>query len=546
MSPPESTATADWRSVVGHLTPKKAKSVRSMGHSSRSKEAAHFNQPNPARAPAGNYNPMYTTDPTCVKVNIWKPKAGTKYWFDGLDDSSEDEDFEEPEFRQNLVLGIESDFRNDQIGAPSSGKQSHLPIRATGHDITPRDGTGLIAGKASNRVAVLNAKASRSNLPSALAPQSQLQPLGQHNLSENSVLDLSSDEDDLLGLEKMGSRSSHHGLRDSVGLDSNIDSSDELSTARTINVISRMKPVEVVRIRRPPAIPPAAREQSQMLIPKRGSSLPLTHRHDSAESKDDSSDLIAAFPLTPVESVAAPSLNTSIRSSSAFPLTPVGSVAPSFNTSIRSSVALSSTGSVESRRLMSVTRQEESLLAAMRLKKAAMKYNTSQVKRSSAATKTVESGQSPAPSRTLTRFPSVPQLYYRSPPTPGSDLTPRRHCPPSLVEDGSSAVAGEKKDPTPGRLSFSSSTHSAQHSATPSLPSSTADQRQSRDTNFSLPMANERTTASGHHRTLTVNSHVVALDDLDQAPKRDQIPSQEFIDWPYKGWETRLELGLAR
>ncbi|RMZ79978.1 hypothetical protein DV738_g2954, partial [Chaetothyriales sp. CBS 135597] len=250
VSPPESTATTDWRSVVEHLTPKRPKSVKSMGHPSKSREAARFNQPTPVRTPtaahkAATYNTMSATDPTCVKVNIWKPKAGSKHWFDGLEDSSEDEDFDEPEFQQKLVLGIESDFRNDQIETLSSGRQSHIPIQATGHDIS------LIAGKASNRVAVLNAKASKSNLLSGLSLKPQSHPIRQHNFSENSVLDLSSDEDELPELEKIESLSSGRGLRDSVGirdsvgLDSNIDSSDELSTARTINVISRMKPVEV-------------------------------------------------------------------------------------------------------------------------------------------------------------------------------------------------------------------------------------------------------------------------------------------------------------
>jgi hypothetical protein len=49
-----------------------------------------------------------------------------------------------------------------------------------------------------------------------------------------------------------------------------------------------------------------------------------------------------------------------------------------------------------------------------------------------------------------------------------------------------------------------------------------------------------------HARKLTTTSHVVALDDLDKVPeKREEITSQEFIDWPYKGWEARAKMGLA-
>ncbi|RMZ89442.1 hypothetical protein DV736_g3329, partial [Chaetothyriales sp. CBS 134916] len=386
--PPEPATPTDWRSVVGHLTPKRPKSVKSMIHAPKSKEGIRFNLATPVPTPTAvlktaKYNDVYPMDPTCVKVNIWKPKAGAKHWFDGLEgDSSEDENFDEPEFQQNFVLGIESDFHNDQIKAHSSSRQTQYPTK-TECDRTPKDDANPTSRKTPTRVAVLNAKASRSNLSSTQSTKSQSNPLRHHDLSESSVLDLSSDEEEMPTAKKTELASSGHGLRDSVCMDFNIDSSDELSTARTINVRSRMRPIEVVRIRRPTANPLPAQDQSHMSIPKRGSSLPLANRYDHHESKNESSDLIAAFPPTPVESVT-PSLNTSIRSSTAFPPTPVESVAPSFNTSIRSSTALSSTGSMESRRLMSVTRQEESLLAAMRLKKAAMQYNVSQTERSKA------------------------------------------------------------------------------------------------------------------------------------------------------------------
>ena len=279
----------------------------------------------------------------------------------------------------------------------------------------------------------------------------------------------------------------------------------------------------------------------------------LFYLNDQHETRDGPTDLLASFPATPIESYA-----------------------PSQRTSFRSSVALSDAGSLESRRFMSVTRQEESLLAAMRLKKATMRYHVTQDKRLEAL-RNLERVDSRFSERTpigRQDLQFISQLSLDTEQPYESARTSRRGHRGSLSRDD--AVRSRASETTfqtttsrnpsrmskltfqtdtsadlqTTRLSLSSSSDSEHQSTAPSLVSlSTADRRQSRDTYLS-------TSSSGHgggggggggrSRTLTINSHVVALDDLDKIPTRGEIPSQEFIDWPYHGWEARAELALAR
>jgi hypothetical protein len=214
---------------------------------------------------------------------------------------------------------------------------------------------------------------------------------------------------------------------------------------------------------------------------------------------------------------------------------------------------------------MSVTKQEESLLAAMRLKKAAMRYDSTRDNRLETL-RNLEHGQfrTSQPSEGVTDgFESAPQLIVNTQAVANNSSTVRRHRR-SLSNDDAvqSRASGTTFQTTtsrnPSRLSRMtfqtersvdnitrlslSSTGSQDQSLSPSLLSlTTAERRQSRDTFFSTSSAGRPT----HVRKLTATSHVVALDDLDKVPERHEISSQEFIDWPYKGWDARANLGVA-
>jgi hypothetical protein len=208
----------------------------------------------------------------------------------------------------------------------------------------------------------------------------------------------------------------------------------------------------------------------------------------------------------------------------------------------------------------------------MRLKKATMRYQTTQDKRLESL-RALEQGTTPKGSNRTSvaqqRFPSISQVSlasqqpYKSartsPAVPKRSLsgderagsrsshttfqTTTTHDPNRLSALHYQTESSEDAQTT--RLSLSSSNDSELHSATPSLLSqSTADKRQSRDTYFST--SSVEISSVPRNRTLTIDSHVVALDDLDKVPKREEVRSQEFIDWPYRGWESRNGLAVAR
>ena len=237
--PPESLTPPDWRSLVDQpSTPKttrtskstkSTRSTRSMIDASKMHKGVRFHQPPPVPLPPPDslavdiktksslLEPM---DPACVKVNIRKPKVGAKHWFDGhVGDSSEDESIDEPEFQQNFVIGIQSAFQNDQIKANSSDA-STITTRQLSSTISTDSGSTprsrifparQLVREDPPRIAVLSAKASKSNLSSVSQTQSQksrLDPLADKDLNQSSVLNLSSsdDEDDVFPLKEFHQR----------------------------------------------------------------------------------------------------------------------------------------------------------------------------------------------------------------------------------------------------------------------------------------------------------------------------------------------------
>lgn len=526
------------------ITNKTSKGVRFM----TSPASASRNRKQATQTQKSLLEPM---DPACVKVNIRRPKAGAKHWFDGHeDDSSEDESVHEPEFNQRFASGLESAFQNGQFKEipekQSSRIASIISSDLSSSTVTPRNSTiqqpiyeqnGIVP-----RIAVLNAKASQSSLANdkiSSSAQYKGDPFIKADLNNMSMLNLSSsddEEEDMTVPENFVTPPIGPPLRESVALAFKDDSDVELGTAKAVNptltvaaaetLYARKLKVDALRTKRQPL---------RMPIPKRGSSLMLSYLNDQAETQND---LIASFPATPIESAA------------------------SFRTSIRSSVALSEAESLESCRMMPVTKQEESLLAAMRLKKATMRYNTTQLERMEAL-RNLERPASRLTPQYPPRYESRSELSLdtrligdatqaqRRRSKSGGDTTHLRASGTTFQTNTTRnpsrlsrlSYFSERSGAMETHLSLSSSNPSNEDSASPShLSLHTTDKRASRDTYFSTSSAGYM----GHSRTVTgASSHVVALDDLDKVPNRDEIPSQEFIDWPYHGWEQRAKMGIA-
>ena len=487
-------------------------------------------------------------DPASVKVNVRRPKTGAKHWFDGhLGDSSDEEGIDEPEFNESFANGLESTFQNGQF----SNKPAHISTRFTNTSssgpssltATPRNSSfqqpmyeqnGIIP-----RIAVLNAKASKASLSKTTDSASSLRRtdrLAEADLSTSSVLNLSSsddEEDEAPTPQPIDPPQMGPSLRDSVADAFSHDPQIETGTAQAIKTAHPVISSETPHMRKPTFIQHESRDNLRMPVPRRGSSLMLSYLNDQVESQPD---LLASFPATPTE-------------------TP--------EMSFRGSMAFSDTGSMESRRMMSLTKQEESLIAAMRLKKAAVRYSTTQHRRLETLQELDQQNIRPTP-RIPGSYESRSLLSLNT--SLAQEPTPKAHRRRSRSggENDQTRASGTTFQTTTSRnlsrlsrlnhtleppadrgthLSLSSSEPSIENSASPSHFSlNTNDKRLSRETYFSTSSASYR----GHARTVTgTSSHVVALDDLDKVPNRDEIPSQEFIDWPYQGWEHHAKMGVA-
>ena len=483
-------------------------------------------------------------DPQNIKINIRRPKVGARHWFDGHEGDSSDEENDEPAFEETFVSGVESAFQEGRIKPPSDTSTITNTIMSPSQSSTstPKSHAFPLMKQEpplpSPRIATLNAKASTSSLrpPQLQSPASKRRadPLAKLDLTKSSVLNLSSsdDEDEPLTPTRLQTPSFGPAIRDSVAMTFS-ESQVELGTAETVSAVpGEQSTVKTLRV---------LNQQDKggrihMSVPKRTSSRMLSFSQQHAES-----DLLHFFPATPLESI------------------------PSHRTSIRSSATASEAGSLESRRFMSVTKQEESLLAAMRLKKATMRYHTTRDNRM-ATLKNLERTQSSISSRTDSAecFVSATELIVDTRIPQKRTSTTHRHRRSLSNDDAmypraSGTTFQTSTTRNPSRLSVltfhtetsednmtrlsMSSEGSQEYSESPShLSSSKTDRRESRDTFISSSSPG----ISNHVRRPTAQSHVVALDELDMIPsKREDISSQDFIDWPYNGWEARAKLGLS-
>ncbi|ETN43688.1 uncharacterized protein HMPREF1541_02847 [Cyphellophora europaea CBS 101466] len=538
----------NWRPESGYES---VPSIKSMNDVSRTPRGSHFTPPKPSslsRRTMGTTNKalLEPMDPACLKVNVRRPRIGAKHWFDGLEgETSEDEILNEPEFEEQFVSGLESAFRDERIKPPSDQSSIQTDVQgfktSSSSVTTPKQflqSTSSVA-RPSPRVAILNAKASTSSLAqqstrSQHTSASKRKAIQGTDLTKNSYLDLSgSESEDEISAAKYAvpvrsPQPPQPAIRDSVAMAFNNDSEVEVGTAHELKAKPAAVGAQQPRVRTLKVVNRSSRpDHIQMPVPKRGSSLALSQLYDEAERQSagvaQESDLIPSFPSTPVESD---------------------------NSAYRMSISVfSDSASVESRRMMSVTKQEESLLAAMRLKKATMKQTVTRDRRLHAL-RNLERGQVRTPPR---REPSADSMSSFHPRQPVQQLYSRyidsdgsmSRNSATTIQTSTTARQSQLTYEAPtqvNRLSLSSD-NSLDHSVSPSLLSlNTPDRRQSRDTYYSPP--DPQLAAPGHSRNRTESSHfsnIVSLDELEKAPaSREEIPSQEFIDWPYRGWNARM------
>nr|KAK5445073.1 hypothetical protein LTR18_004780 [Exophiala xenobiotica] len=470
-----------------------------------------------------------------IKVNIRRPRVGAKHWFDGLEgDSSEEESIHEPEFQPSFVAGMESAFEHGRIG-PVSKDLERMPafISETSHG----DAASAMSKPSSSssrhmlptsvippRVSTLNAKSSNMNLSQHESQRQPVKPakpkskfLASRDLHTTSILDLSSSDDEEQqhrGMET--NRGSLPQLRDSIAVESLMESDIVVETAKAVDTKQNASIQATASVRR------VARKASKRGV--RSSTKPPSRTHDSRQTylSDRSSgptleesDLLTSFPPTPTES-----RRTSLQGS-----------------------CLSDNASIESRRMVSVTKQEESLLAAMRLKKAASQHGE---RSTDPRIRVLRDLDRKSQDRHLPAASTSERFSHAKPINQeflGSDSnSDRASC--------TTFQTGRSNDPSNrfSMASFRTETSldpDTEMSFLPSpdlLPVTKGATRLSRATFFSTSTGDSRETS----RSRREQNYRAALDRLSSVPPREDIPSQEFIDWPYYGWDVRPVLATAR
>lgn len=480
-----------------------------------------------------------------VKVNIRRPKVGAKYWFDGLEgDSSEDESIHEPQFQPSFVDGMEMAFQRNRIGPMSDEENRASAFLAVGSS----RGTETLSSQRSKgssrhtlpdsaippRVSTLNAKSSKSTLshrePAHASSKPKVNPLASTDLHQTSILDLSSssedDEPPSHGRESVDSCLPP--LRDSIAIDALIESEIEIGTAKAINT-KKTAPVQAApSLRRGYSAHSKRDARSSMKPHHKRLDYRFTYLSDqSSDVIPEEHDLLTSFPATPTEQSSLS--HTSCRDT-----------------------CLSDNASIESRRLMSVTRQEESLLAAMRLKKATLSHASSSSADRRVSTlremdrkSTRQSRQTPRSSIALefSLLPHARQPESRHPMFSDANFD-QASC--------TTFQTGLSNDPS-ARFSLSSfrtgtsvepetDVSSSLATVSPTLLSPPKGlNRQSRSTFFSTSTNDSR----DNSRSRRESHYLATLEKLQTVPTREEVSSQDFIDWPYHGWDATAKFAAA-
>lgn len=481
------------------------------------------------------------TDMPQMKINSRGPKAGARYWFDNVEaDMSDNESVREPECSPSFVSGMELAFESGRFDpVPEkpedtfcNNSESRTSVQDTISQSSKRSNRYHLPPSAiPPRISTLSAKASRTSISHSITRQTshktKAASLASTDLHTNSILDLSSsDDDEAPPPVSIPKQETLPRLRDSIALDDLMESEIEIVTAKAIDT-KQSASLQVV----PEAGKVKERDLRHTSIPPKNRPLERsTYFSDhSSDRYTDENDLLVSFPATPTETSGTRRF-------------------PQYG---------SDTASIESRRLMSVTRQEESLLAAMRLKRAALdqaRHSPRRVHMQAQASRT----------------PDLSARQYRCPPrdsNPQDVLSTTRPRHPNLSHLGNPEIHFDQASCTTFQTGLS---HDASHRFSiascgteasmghyPELQSPLA----MRSPSFRATGANPAnrmsqstffSTSTGTNDSLdrfssrAEKAYTTNLERFQQVSVRDDATSQDYIDWPYSGWDPSSKPVVAQ
>lgn len=474
-------------------------------------------------------------DPARAKINVRRPKAGTKNWFDSLDtDSSEDESTpREPQLAENLALGLTSVSQQRQIDRiplrKSSYRSGTLRLEVPGITVTDHHVTQQSPDDA-HRI-------SRKDSRDSVTRKRKISAFENIDLTQQSVLclDSSDDEDEHDASPFSPATSNRESFRSSIMSGPWDNAQIDTSRARPVSTADSEKILQKLQtehLRKPSPLRSAGKRT-------------ITYLEDcSTDTITQEDDLLTSFPQTPTDT-------------------------HSLGTSLRDSILSEEEDGSTSTKLMTVTRQEENLIAAMRLKKTAMKRALSTVHRQ-AALNTLERENTSSSTRPVGHRRTGSLNGKGKPGSPTSQrriqshstsLSPRHSQRTDSVttfqsesntqQSVRSSVATYLSEGSEDlQLPYSISTVNGLPTSSTRLPQPSSIQsedtpRRNRDT-FLSEMTTSTRTASLRERSPSVReSHIVELDPVNRQMLREDIPSQLFMERPFIGWEAQASMQQA-
>lgn len=512
-------------------------------------------------------------NPPYYKMHVKRPKAGTKHWFDSYGDEASDEDDTttadfEPAMQPEFADGLGDAFMN--LSSDNSPGHEQPPRRMTpprSMPLTPETskssrmlGVGAPFQAQRTRLPPSQGKCARSIPTPRATPNSiPVDPMGKANLREQSVLFLSSeDEDEAPALPTaVTSRPATRmtgGLRESLAVSSLDIGIFEVGEARTV----RSQPAVIMRKASQSDVPkpysdPAKSGRIRVVVPDRRSSRmgaffaepspPIETRKPTRSIPSNSNG------ITNVLSGVAHA-DLSQGSSTSLPMEK-SEACPRVVSWDEAEISGSIHQRRASTRLMPVTRQEQALLAAMRSKKASMRRKSVHQEDSEAWQDEMERG-SVYEHRPRTSTDSTAPAFVELGSNNYADWMSRRR---------SSTIANQYDGGRASVTTFATASHRAStrlsryasedRPETPTSASTSARNSvllQRTSTGFGTHFSLSSSDYHSHSRSRTDSSHILVLDDLNDSPKdvENRVSSPEFPVWAYNGWEGSAEIASVR
>lgn len=470
-------------------------------------------------------------DPARAKINVRRPKAGTKNWFDSLDtDSSEDENVsQEPRLTEKFALEVTAaspKARIDKIPLRNSSYRPGAPrLEVPGRTVTEQHGTQQRPDHAGR---VVHNSSRHDNIR-----KRKISAFDNVDLMNQSVLHLDSSDDE----------DEHEVPLDSSATSTRDSFRSSLASGPWDNARIDTGRVRPVSTEEPETIPHKSPNKSLAKLPplRTAGKRMITYLEDcSTETVTQQDDLLTSFPQTPTDT-------------------------HSRGTSLRESILSEDDEGSTSTKLMTVTRQEETLIAAMRLKKSAMQraqamahkqaLNTLERESTASSPRSVRRGRTGSLNGKANSNSPTTQRHVQS----STALSPPHHSQRTdsvTTFQTESVLQPSVRSSVATYLSEGSEDLQLPYSIPNGLPISSSrlprpssirseEPPRNRDT-FLSEMSTSTYNASISEWSPSVrDSHVVELDPLDRQMLREEIPSQLFMERPFIGWEAQANMQQA-